>query len=45
MTRTHRAIHRIVWPILAVLIGIGFTMALVKRAPPPPPPPASGVQR
>ena len=24
------------WPALALLIGIGLTMALVMRAPPPP---------
>jgi hypothetical protein len=45
MTRTHRSIHRIVWPALAILIAVAFTVALVKRPPPPPPPAASGGTR
>ena len=39
MTRGHRNIHRLLWPVLAILVAFGFTMALVKR--PPPEPPAS----
>jgi hypothetical protein len=37
MTRGHRTVHRIVWPLLAVLVALGFTMALIKRPPPEPP--------
>jgi hypothetical protein len=33
MTRGHRRVHRLLWPVLAVLIAFGFTMALVKRPP------------
>jgi hypothetical protein len=34
MTRTHRAVHRLIWPALAALVGFAFVMALVLRAPP-----------
>jgi hypothetical protein len=34
MTRTHRALHRIVWPIIAVLAAIGVLLALWLRPPP-----------
>jgi hypothetical protein len=34
MTRTHRKIHRLLWPVIAVLITLGVTMALVLRPPP-----------
>ncbi len=34
MTRTHRALHRLIWPALALLIGLGFGMALYLRPPP-----------
>ena len=34
MTRGHRRVHRVLWPILAVLITLGVTMALVLRPPP-----------
>ena len=34
MTRTHRTLHRIVWPILAALLALGFTLALWLRPPP-----------
>ena len=37
MTRGHRRVHRLLWPVLAVLVALGFTMALVKRLPPEPP--------
>ena len=36
MTRSHRSVHRIVWPALALLVALGFTMALVLRPPPEP---------
>ena len=44
MTRGHRAVHRLLWPVLAVIVALGFTMALVKR-PPPEQPPAAGEPR
>ncbi|HMK79081.1 MAG TPA: hypothetical protein VK438_05495 [Xanthobacteraceae bacterium] len=34
MTRRHRSFHRMLWPILAVLVALGFTMALALRPPP-----------
>ena len=34
MTRGHRTVHRLLWPLLAILVAFGFTMALVKRPPP-----------
>ena len=33
MTRGHRMFHRMLWPVLAVLVALGFTLALVKRPP------------
>ena len=37
MRRAHRTTHRMLWPALAVLVGIAFAMSLVMRAPPDPP--------
>jgi hypothetical protein len=37
MTHRHRNLHRLLWPVLAVIVALGFTMALVKRLPPEPP--------
>jgi hypothetical protein len=34
MTRAHRSLHRIVWPILAVLVALGVLLALWLRPPP-----------
>lgn len=34
MTRTHRMAHRLVWPVLALVVGILFVAALVMRPPP-----------
>jgi len=31
VTRTHRSLHRLVWPILAVLVVIGVILALWLR--------------
>ncbi len=45
MRRTHRSVHRIVWPLLVLLVGAGVAMALVKRPPPDPPAPATGSQQ
>ena len=42
MTRGHRTVHRLIWPALAIVVALGFTLALVKRPPPAlPPPPQS----
>ena len=45
MTRSHRLAHRLIWPALAVLVALGFTLALVKRPPPDPPPAPSAEQK
>jgi hypothetical protein len=34
MTRTHRALHRLIWPILALLVVSGVVLALWLRPPP-----------
>jgi hypothetical protein len=34
MRRSHRAVHRVLWPILALLVVFGVAMALVLRPPP-----------
>ena len=34
MTRAHRSLHRIVWPILALLVALGLALALWLRPPP-----------
>lgn len=34
MTRAHRAVHRLLWPALALTVGIGIVMALMLRPPP-----------
>lgn len=39
MRRSHRTAHRLLWPLLALLLGAGLTMALLLRAPPPSPSP------
>ena len=41
MRRPHRKAHRLIWPVLALLVAFGFVMALVLRAPAEPltPPP------
>jgi hypothetical protein len=43
MRRSQRAVHRVLWPVLALAIGIGVTLALVWR--PPPSAPQSEVVR
>lgn len=35
MTRRHRSLHRVLWPVLAVIVALGFVMALSLRPPPP----------
>jgi hypothetical protein len=37
MTRGHRSAHRLLWPVLALIVALGFTMALALRPPPEPP--------
>jgi hypothetical protein len=39
MTRSHRLAHRLMWPILALAIGLGFAMAFYLRLPPDAPEP------
>lgn len=34
MRRPHRSVHRVVWPLLALIVACGFTLALILRAPP-----------
>jgi hypothetical protein len=34
MTRGHRSVHRVLWPLLALIVALGFTMALALRPPP-----------
>jgi hypothetical protein len=36
MRRSHRSAHRALWPALALMVGLGLTLALLLRAPPPP---------
>lgn len=41
MTRSHRFAHRLIWPVLAVAVALGFGLALTWRPPPDPPPAAT----
>jgi hypothetical protein len=42
MTRGHRTVHRFIWPVLAIMVALGFTLALALRPPPEQPaPPAN----
>ena len=34
MRRAHRSVHRALWPVLALAVALGLTMALVLRPPP-----------
>jgi hypothetical protein len=34
MTRGHRSVHRLLWPLLGIVVALGVTMALVLRPPP-----------
>jgi hypothetical protein len=45
MRRSHRLVHRAIWPLLVLLIGAGLTMALIKRPPPEPPAAADEAER
>ncbi len=33
MTRKHRSVHRMLWPVLALTLALGFAMALYLRPP------------
>jgi hypothetical protein len=35
MTRRHRWAHGAVWPVLALVVSLGFGLALYLRPPPP----------
>jgi hypothetical protein len=35
MRRAHRAVHRMLWPVLAVAVAFAFGLALYLRQPPP----------
>jgi hypothetical protein len=35
VTRKHRLVHAALWPVLALVVGLGFGMALYLRPPPP----------
>ncbi len=37
MTRSHRLAHRLIWPLLAIVVVLGLSMALTLRPPPDPP--------
>jgi hypothetical protein len=43
--RSHRSVHRALWPVLALLVGLGLTLSLVLRVPPDPPPAMSEPKR
>ena len=34
MRRAHRTVHRVLWPVLAVLVMFAVSVALVLRPPP-----------
>jgi hypothetical protein len=34
MKRSHRTIHRLLWPVLALAVALGFALALDLRPPP-----------
>ncbi|HKY88222.1 MAG TPA: hypothetical protein VJL90_15800 [Pseudorhodoplanes sp.] len=34
MTRTHRAWHRVIWIVLAIVVGTGLVLALALRPAP-----------
>jgi hypothetical protein len=36
MRRAHRKAHRRLWPVLALTVAIGFSLALIWRVLPPP---------
>jgi hypothetical protein len=46
MRRSHRSVHRALWPVLALAVALGFAMALALRPPPDAeaPPAAEGLK-
>jgi hypothetical protein len=34
MTRSHRSLHRVIWPLLALIVVLGVVLALWLRPPP-----------
>jgi hypothetical protein len=36
MRRAHRSAHRRLWPVLTLVVALGFTLALLWRVLPPP---------
>jgi hypothetical protein len=34
MRRSHRIVHRVLWPVLALAVALGFALALGLRPPP-----------
>jgi hypothetical protein len=34
MTRSQRSVHRLLWPLLAFAVALGFAMVLTLRPPP-----------
>jgi hypothetical protein len=34
MTRSHRFVHRVLWPALALTIALGIALALILHVPP-----------
>jgi hypothetical protein len=46
MRRSHRIVHRALWPMLALAVALGFALALALRPPPdaPAPPATEAVQ-
>jgi hypothetical protein len=35
MTRSHRFVHRLIWPLLTLAVTLGFALALILHVPPP----------
>ena len=44
MTRSLRTVHRLLWPTLALLVALGFSMALYLRPPPDDAPPPTAAE-
>jgi hypothetical protein len=44
MRRSHRSVHRALWPVLALAVMFGLAMALWLRPPPTIEPPAAAAE-